>query len=245
MKKNNDSFVLKLIGLIFTLVGGVFTLVAAFTLTSSIKTSSTYIETEAVLVTYSYDPYEDSDVVNSNLHASNLFRYSIEGTTYVTGLNYDSSTWDEGDTITILVNPNDYTDINPSGIILFLLPIVFGCIGLPFLIIGIVFFVIVTKRSINSEKLKREGNVVYGVVSGFRYNYHYTVNGMHPTNLEIDSKNPVTGVTTLYKSGNVWENGQRYVGKQVTIYVDPSNPKKYFVDVDSINLFDDSVVDYR
>ncbi|MDO4623376.1 MAG: DUF3592 domain-containing protein [Eubacteriales bacterium] len=137
---------------------------------------------------------------------------------------------------------------SPIGTELFghLMSFIFCVIGIPFLLIGIGFLVYCVRKKKQKQKLLETGKQIRAAVTGYEINYNVSVNGRHPIRLNCEYRDPYTGSVILYRSGNCWNPGEGYVGQSAAIYVDSGNPRKYYVDIDSIPLYGGAnVIDYR
>lgn len=160
--------------------------------------------------------------------------YTYNGEEYESHSSVYSSEIREGDRIKIYVDKENPKRIE-IGDVIFLPTIILCIVGLPFLLVG-VFFVIATFRKGNKKKkLVANGKKLYAEVTGGSMNFRYNVNGHHPFKLECQYTDPYTGAVYLYSSGNIWLDPNLYIGRQVAVYVDPSDFSKYYVDVDSLN----------
>ena len=98
--------------------------------------------------------------------------------------------------------------------------------GLPFLIFGI------RKRN-TKARLLETGVQTVGIIKSIEKNLQVTVNGRHPYKAECQVTDPVTGEIYLYSSESFMKNIDYLVGGQVTVYYDPDDRSKYYVDIES------------
>ncbi len=122
-----------------------------------------------------------------------------------------------------------------------------GC-GALFTILGAAFLLWAILKAVRRKKLIENGEQLTGVITAVRLNMNVTVNGVHPYKAECEVVDPYSGERYLYSSDNTMEDISAFVGMSVTVYADPNNRKKYYVDIASLtNRYnhDDRVHDYR
>lgn len=126
---------------------------------------------------------------------------------------------------------------------------IFGGIGLLFLIIGLPFLIVAIRRRNTISRLLETGVQAEGIITDVVINLQVTVNGRHPYKAECQVTDPATGEIYLYSSGNVMKKIDYLVGRSVTVYYDPDDRKKYYVDIESAeagyNMDSPEVHDFR
>ena len=172
--------------------------------------------------------------------------YTYHDRLYETPVSEYSSSMREGDSIKLYVSQDNPEHVR-TEMLLFLPSLIFGIVGLPILIVGAVFLIILKSKKRKKQMLLKNGKAVDAVVTGGQKNYNLTVNGKHPWKLECKYEDIYSGETYLYSSYNVWKDPALYIGQNVRVYVDRNNPKKYYVDVDSLRTEQNGsrVFDYR
>ncbi len=170
-------------------------------------------------------------------------KYTVQGQEYEAVLSERSSNIHVGDNIDLYVDKEDPYRVRTAEL-LYLPSIILGVIGLPFLIIGIVFIIIGYRGRRKKKQLLQTGRKIYAEVTGGRLVQNYTVNGRHPYKLECTYTDIATGAVYMFSSGNIWLDPHIYIGQQISVYVDPGDYKKHYVDVDSLHNTVE-VYDYR
>ncbi len=110
---------------------------------------------------------------------------------------------------------------------------IFGGIGLLFLIIGLPFLIVGIKKRKTKMQLLETGVQTVGIITGVERNLQVTVNGRHPFRAECQVTDPVTGEIYLYSSESVMRKIDYLIGCQVTVFYDPDDRSKYYVDIES------------
>lgn len=136
---------------------------------------------------------------------------------------------------------------NGGNMMLFLY--IFGGIGLLFFVIGLPFLITGIRKKSIKNRLIESGVQTEGVITGVVVNRQVTVNGRHPYKAECSITDPVTGEVYLYSSENVMKKIDYLVGRSVTVYYDPDDMRKYYVDIESAetgyNMDSPEVHDFR
>lgn len=110
-------------------------------------------------------------------------------------------------------------------LILGVLGTIFGAIGG-----GILLYGRLARR--REEQLLVNGQPVQADFQSVELNTSLTVNGRHPWRILAQWQDPATALVHVFHSQNLWYDPTRYVDrKQITVFIDGSNPKKYFVDL--------------
>lgn len=152
--------------------------------------------------------------------------YEVDGFTYENiHLGYYSNSMYVGKSITIYYNPKDPTEIKVKNSMV--VPPIMLVMGLIFLAVGI-FLLFGGKKN---SKLKKNGIGCEADIVNVTLNMNVTINGQHPYVLECRATDPSTGIISLYKSKNFYEDISFYGIEKVMVYVDPNKPSKYYVDV--------------
>lgn len=122
-----------------------------------------------------------------------------------------------------------------------------GC-GALFTILGAVFLLWVIFKAVRRKKLIENGEQLTGVITAIRMNMRVTINGIHPYRAECEVIDPYSGERYLYSSDDTIEDISALMGMSVTVYTDPNDRKKYYMDISSLTdryNYDENVHDYR
>ena len=125
--------------------------------------------------------------------------------------------------------------------------LIFGLVGFIFAVIGIIMSVLYARKKKKKKWLRNNGRKIQAEVTGGRVCYNYTVNNRHPFAIECRYEDTGYGQVYLFSSEPTGLNPHNYIGSFVTVYVDPSDMSRYFVDADSLKLQENNAVihDYR
>lgn len=110
--------------------------------------------------------------------------------------------------------------------------VILGAMGAVFFAIG--FGIIVSGRLKNKkiEFLKKHGTPVKAKFQSVDINGSLQVNGKSPYQIIAQWKNPNTSELHIFKSENLWfDPTDHIVNDEITVLIEPSSPKKYYVDV--------------
>lgn len=227
-----ESHVEKILGITFFTVGVLLIVIALVCALFSVR-----IQTGAEKVT---------GIIEANYGNGICVSYTYAGRDYETDLSEYSSSMHTGDEIALYVDKENPNKVR-TEMLLFLPTFILAIVGAPFLIIGLVFVLVSAGKKKKKQNLLQNGRVVEAVVTGGQINYNVQVNRRHPWKLECKYEDTFTGATYLYSSNNIWEDPFLYIGQTVKVYVDRNNPKKYYVDVNSLQTSQSGsvVFDYR
>lgn len=81
---------------------------------------------------------------------------------------------------------------------------------------------------------RKKGTPVIAKVISVTIDDTRKIKGRHPYKALCEARNDVTGERFLYCSDGVENNIARLKGKNVIVYVNPADPEKYYVDLDSV-----------
>ena len=143
--------------------------------------------------------------------------------------------------VTVAVLPNV---TGAEGENLYILPIIFGSMGIIWLLVGGGFLIFVGAKDKKKKDLMQNGNMVYAEVTGGSEVFNVEVNGRHPWKLECKYEDPFSGEIYLYSSRNMFVDPYPYIGQQIAVYVDRNDPSKYYVDIQSLRQ-QENVHDFR
>lgn len=225
---NKPSSALKLIGGIFTALGAISFIVLAILCVNVNKFNKTAKEVTAVITDISYS--RDSD---GERHGNAFVSFEFDGKEYNdVRLNYFSSSMNEGDEITLLVNPEKPRNVRVKGEVLYIiLPVIFGVV---FGTVGAILLIAGLKGD-GRKKLRETGRLIYGVVDSIEQEMFIEVNGSHPYVIICSYTDPSSGIVKKYKSQQLFDNplGRYNPGDSIRIYLDPEKEDKYYVDLEN------------
>ena len=138
--------ILKIISIVFCLVGIVFTAIGGLTLKSTRERMETFIPVTAEITDFDRDDYP-------------YISYTVDGKTYETRLGYSSTTMRLGQKIEIAYDPENPYEVIKTGAGGYLLPIIFGGMGILFVLIGIL--VALARRRAKEKEEQDNGFIVY------------------------------------------------------------------------------------
>lgn len=155
--------------------------------------------------------------------------YEADGVQYnKVWLGYYNSGMYEGKTIKIYYNKDNPGKIKTKGSSM-VLSIILGVIGGVFLLVGIILVIVFMPRN---KKVKEYGIQYEADIINITMNRNVRVNGRHPYIVDCQVVDAFTGVTSLYRSKNIYEDIDVYGIVKVPVYVDQKNSSKYYVDID-------------
>jgi hypothetical protein len=187
---------------------------------------------EAIATITRIETYHDSD--GDTRH--NVFvEFEVSGKKYSGKLGYYSSGMREGGTTIVLYNSDNPQKFrSKSGNALgFTIMAIFGIV---FFLIGFIPLYNQSKRNKKKDFLMLNGEKVLANITDI-VKGNVRVNDRPCFNIICEYNNKADGTTYLFKSENIWVHIPRFDGNktypQIAVYVDDSEWKKYYVDVDS------------
>ena len=139
----NDLKILRIVATVFGLIGIVFTIIGILTFITTQKAVKTYEPTTAEITDFDRDGYP-------------YVKYTVDGKEYEVRLNFSSSTMRTGQQMQIAYDPSDPYQVIESGAGAYLLPGIFGFIGIIFVIIS----VLLIRSLLRARKRQRnEGDI--------------------------------------------------------------------------------------
>jgi hypothetical protein len=153
--------------------------------------------------------------------------------TYTETFSGNPAPYDVGETVEVLFTPDEPSKARIKGFMsLWLGPAILGGMGLIFAAVGGgIFFASVSGRR-KKVYLMAYGNAIQTDLQGVERNTSLKVNGKSPWRITSQYLDPVTNKLRVFHSENLWFDPSRFVtAKQVTVLLDPKNPKRYHMDV--------------
>lgn len=146
-----------------------------------------------------------------------------------------------GQTVEILYLPTEpqKAEIN-SFFSLWGLTAILGGMGSIFSAVGAGMFVVPRLKEGEEKRLKQEGTPIETDFKSVEANTAYSVNGRYPFKVITQWQNPSTTEIHVFESNNLWYDPTDFMTrKQITVFIERDNPKKYFVDLSFLpNLAD-------
>lgn len=112
---------------------------------------------------------------------------------------------------------------------------IFALLGLSSVAGGAKLVVDVRRNAQSSSKqLRQSGHPISATVSGISKVESLEVSGRNPWRILAEGVDPRTGKKRIFESGYVWEDpSEGSKGESITVWLDPSDDGRYWVDVDS------------
>lgn len=230
--------VLAIVKYVFTLLG-IGILLGAFALyssTTSFLGKASRVEGTVVDLVQSRSNMSSSSSTTESVtyrpvvHFVDLNGNTIEFTSS-TGSNPPS--YSRGEQVEVLYLPDEPEKAKINGFFsLWGGPVILGILGGLFFLIGGGILLVTTLKGRRDEYLKKHGKPIETVFQGVELNESVSVNGRNPFRILTQWQNPTTQEVHVFHSNNLWFNPSDYINRdKITVFIDPKNPKKYFVDI--------------
>ncbi|HKU90636.1 MAG TPA: DUF3592 domain-containing protein [Steroidobacteraceae bacterium] len=153
--------------------------------------------------------------------------------TFAESFSSSPAPYDVGEPVTVLYLPDEPEEARIRGFgSLWLGATIVGGIGLVFTLIG--GGILFANRTGERKKhyLMAYGNAIETEVQGVERNTSLEINGKHPWRIASQWLDPGSNAVRIFYSENLWFDPSSFVKrKQVTVLLDPNNPKRYHMDV--------------
>lgn len=162
-----------------------------------------------------------------------VIEYTINEKKISNTLGYYSSPMRHGDSITVYYNPQNPLEIkSKSGGVMFF--ILFLAMGIVFVAISLGFYSYMRCSKRKMQWLKQHGECLQAEIIDIDTNGSISVNGSHPLIVTCRLRMP-DGSEQIFKNTQVWRRKYELPESgTVPVYVDKNNPKRYYVDVDTV-----------
>jgi hypothetical protein len=153
--------------------------------------------------------------------------------TYVESFSTSPAPYDVGEAVEVLYLAADPNKARIKGwTSLWLGVAICGGIGLIFTAIGAGSLLALRGGERKKDYLMAYGNAIETDFTGVERNTRLEVNGRNPWRVVSQWKDPASNTVRVFHSENLFFDPTQYVTrKQVTVLLDPANPKRYHMDI--------------
>ena len=240
--KNKGNLIIILLVTILASIGILFLIGGIFAYKTSIDFEREALKAEATIedITTSYSYDSDGDKKTNH---DVLVQFVVDGQIYEGALGSYNSSMHIGDKITIYYDPEDPNDFRPENESV--IGVIFSIVGAAFLGIAIVILLVsIIKKNKQKKKkayLMENGILVSAHIDTVGFNANYSINGRNPYVLECSYLDPNTNKLYLFKSGNLWFEVETIISRmgitEIDVYIDRTNPEKYYMDVEKLKKY--------
>jgi glucan phosphoethanolaminetransferase (alkaline phosphatase superfamily) len=119
------------------------------------------------------------------------------------------------------------------------LSFILGICGIFFIYVGFDYFNDLNKRSVYQDagiKLMKNGKKITAQIIDIKHIVNINFNGRSPYVIIAEGENIITNKKEIFESYFIWDDilFKLQYKNFVDIYIDPENPKKYYMDLNSI-----------
>ncbi|WP_157683764.1 DUF3592 domain-containing protein [Microlunatus soli] len=147
-----------------------------------------------------------------------------------------------GDSVEVLYPPDDPQRARVAGVAVWVLPIVFGGIGIPFTLAGVIMLAVYLKGRRKLAWLQDSGRRVQGQILGVQRNRHLRINNVHPWRVHVGWRDPASGAAYEFASDNLMSDPTPVLAGAQTleVLIDPADPQqRHWVDLTPYGLSSD------
>lgn len=144
-----------------------------------------------------------------------------------------SPTFVKGQQVDVIYRPEDpnHAKIN-TFLDLWAPPLFLAIFGTIFFVIGLTFIFVPWKTRHTAADLRVHGTPVLAEYERVAVNPAVSVNGASPYRICVQWQDPATSQVHVFHSDDIWYDPEKFINrKQLTVYVDPRNLKRYSVDI--------------
>jgi|GEM_PF-802515 len=226
-----NELVTRLIPVIFSGIGFLFLMVSLIIFLESQSFKKSAVHTTAVIVGFQHTG--DTDTGSRTI----VEFTDTKQKTHRAALSFFSSTFREGDSLSVYYHSDDPTIARAEGQFVVLLS-VFGGLGGLFFTIGAVILLVSLRRRLQKKRLLENGRMVDASIVEVAVNLHIRVNRSHPYYILCQWRDPSTGISYCFKSENLWFDPEPLLTAlnltALPVYIDETNPRKHYADTEKL-----------
>ena len=214
--------------LILVGIGLVFLTIATITIVNTLNFRSSAILTDGSVVRMNESRSDKGTLLTAPVISFN----TKDGQEYLYQSNIYSnpSSYSIGEKVPIYYDPLNPNHAQTGGMTL---SIVLASIGGVFFLIGLIIYLLHINKDKNIKILMETGEKIKADIVSVNYNTSLAINGKNPMVIECQWLQNYSNTLYSFKSRNLWFDPTPYLGerKQLDVFINPNNPKKYFMDV--------------
>ena len=152
--------------------------------------------------------------------------------TFTSNMGSKPASYQVGDRVRVLYDPEKPADASIDSFeSQWLLPTIFGSLGLIFCSVGIAPFAWQRHVRRRNEWLRANGRRIQADFDRVELNTSLRVNGSSPYRIVCQWRDPATNQVHVFHSRNIWYDPQKYImGTTMEVIVDPDNFKRYMLE---------------
>lgn len=153
--------------------------------------------------------------------------------TFTSSTSSNPPSYEVGDRVELLYDQQkpEQPRIN-TWIDLYIGVLVLGILGGLFVLIPVLVLYGMSRRQQKISWLKENGKLIEAKVNEVSLNQHYKVNGQSPYIIVAQWEDAATNTVQVFQSDNIWFDPTQYVKDTIQVWIDPNNPKSYYVKTD-------------
>ncbi len=221
--------------LLFSAIGAVFVIVAIFITISNFQFLQTATKTSGNVIDLIKNVDTDSDGDTSTTYTPVVSFTTSTGQKVETKTSISSNppSHEIGDSVAIYYSPKEPKKIMIDSFMdKYFLPIIFGAFGLIFSAIGGFGLLKAKKKNDEAKLLQANGQRIDSTFVEVRPVMEVTINGRNPWKIVSKWVNLANGQTYFFESSELMFDPTNYMtGQTITVFIDPSDPKKYYMDI--------------
>lgn len=161
------------------------------------------------------------------------FEYQGRQVQFASSTSSNPPSYREGETVPVLYLESDLSSARiDSFFSLYGLSAIAGGLGTVFFLIGAGTMVLQAKTRQTDERLRHQGLPITTDFQSVELNGTFQVNGRSPYRVVTQWQDPASSRLRRFESHNLWFDPTQFIKqKEIKVYVDPSDPQKYYMDL--------------
>ena len=156
--------------------------------------------------------------------------------TFVSDVESSYESYSVGDTVPVIYDPANPHHANIDSFFrIWGTALMSGVMGVAFLFAGVGILIYLGIKSKRRQWLKQNGTIIQAEVISCDMNTSISVMGRHPYSIRAQYLDSDTRIVHVFESDPIWYDPSQFIkNKQVQVFVDPNNLKKYFIDLSDL-----------
>lgn len=153
---------------------------------------------------------------------------------YVPNFSSSPAGYEIGEQVKINYDPQDPDKAQLDGLSEYIGVFIMGGLGLVFTVVGGIGVFVARRNHAATMRLKETGQLVQADIVSIEQNKFVKINKRYyPFRIFCNWKDPLTGMHYTFKSRMIVNDPRPLLAgrKTLNVYIDPNNPKKYYMDV--------------
>ena len=110
--------------------------------------------------------------------------------------------------------------------------LILALLSFVFSLLPVIYFALTKRKKKKQDWLISNGQIINADGISVDVNTYYRVNGRSPYLIKCQWHDKINNKVHVFKSSNIWYDPSAFITTDhIKVFIDPSDPKKYFVDI--------------